>query len=128
MRLTLSPAGRNVLRFESQTSRKKRGAKEPVLPGQPGMQNGDPERDRNRLVRFVHGLAAGNKVVFSVILVSAVLLTAARTLAQFEVGKDQATQLEAALILTAGSGLTTTNDVLPRSYDIIDVRLIHTAS
>jgi hypothetical protein len=68
--------------------------------------------------RLVQWLAAGNAIVFSVIVVSALLVTAARTLAPFEVGKDQATQLEAAQRLVAGRGLTTTSDVPPISFDI----------
>jgi hypothetical protein len=84
------------------------------------MQNENSGTSRNRLVRIAHRLGAGNSVVFSVIVVSALFVTAARTLAPFEVGKDQSTQLEAAQRLSAGSGLTTTNDVLPRSFDIIE--------
>lgn len=80
----------------------------------------DQERGRKRLGCLVQKLGAGNTLVFGVIVVSALLVTAARTLAPFEVGKDQATQLEAAQRLAAGSGLTTTSDVPPSSFDIIE--------
>lgn len=67
--------------------------------------------------RGVHD--AKDSLVFSVIIISALIVIGARTLAPFEVGKDQATQLEAAQRLVAGFGLTTTNDVVPReSFDI----------
>lgn len=84
------------------------------------MESDDHERGGNRRVRLVHWRGAGNPIVFSVIVVSALLVTSARTLAPFEVGKDQATQLEAAERLAAGKGLTTTSDVPPSTFDIIE--------
>jgi hypothetical protein len=54
-----------------------------------------------------------------VIILAALLVVAARTLAPFEVGKDQASQLEAAHNLVEGRGLTTTA-VDSTSPDITD--------
>src|SRR5262245_19744651 len=62
--------------------------------------------------------AAKRNRVFSIIIVSALVLIAARFVAPFEVGKDQSSQLEAAQNLVQGRGLTTTNDVAPASFDI----------
>jgi hypothetical protein len=73
----------------------------------------------NRVVHLIHRLGARNAVVFSVVVASALILTGARTLAPFEVGKDQSGQLEAAQNLVMGKGLTTTNDVPPASHDIM---------
>jgi hypothetical protein len=56
--------------------------------------------------------------VFLLIIISALLVTAARIAAPFEVGKDQASQLEAAQRLVEGKGLTTTNDVPQHSLDV----------
>jgi len=58
-----------------------------------------------------------NRVVLTIMLVSACLVTTARVLAPFQVGKDQASQLEAAENLVAGRGLTTTA-VPSQSFDI----------
>ncbi len=68
---------------------------------------------------LVHRFVTGNKVVFWTVLVSALVIIGARALAPFEVGKDQATQLEAAQRLAHGQGLTTTSDVEAASYDIM---------
>lgn len=58
--------------------------------------------------------------VIRLILLSALLVVAARALAPFEVGKDQASQLEAAQRLVEGRGVTTTNDLQPGSSDITE--------
>jgi hypothetical protein len=52
------------------------------------------------------------------VLVAALLVVAARTIAPFEVGKDQALQLEAAMRLVHGKGLTYTYDTKLAVYDI----------
>jgi hypothetical protein len=63
-------------------------------------------------------LSAAGKQIVRIIMVSALLVTAARILAPLEVGKDQGTQLEAAQRLAHGLSLTTTADILPSSFDI----------
>ncbi len=68
---------------------------------------------RDRLTKFWK-----DRPVVVVILISAVLVTGGRIIAPFEVGKDQATQLEVSLRLVQGLGLTTTNAVPRESYDI----------
>ncbi len=59
-----------------------------------------------------------DKPVVVVIMISAVLLTASRIVGPFEVGKDQATQLEVGERLVRGFGLTTTNATPRESHDI----------
>lgn len=56
--------------------------------------------------------------VFGIFLLSALVITAARILAPFEVGKDQSVQLEAAQRLVHGLGLTTTNQANSPFFDI----------
>jgi hypothetical protein len=73
-----------------------------------------------RISRFVSCIEGGNIIVFSIVMAAALLVTGARVLAPFEVGKDQGSQLEAAQRLVDGLGLTTTNDVPPVSYDIVE--------
>ena len=60
----------------------------------------------------------GDRVVFGVIVCSSLLVTGARIVAPFEVRNDQATQLEAALRLALGQGLTTSDAVPLASSDI----------
>jgi hypothetical protein len=55
-----------------------------------------------------------------VLLTSAAIVVTARMLAPFEVGKDQAAQLEAAQRLADGLGLTTNNGAPPHSFDIAE--------
>jgi hypothetical protein len=69
------------------------------------------------MLRVRHKLGVGNGHVFMLIIVVALLVVAARTVAPFEVGKDQASQLEAAHNLVEGRGLTTT-EVHSPSFDI----------
>jgi hypothetical protein len=63
----------------------------------------------DRLLTFLSVFKSQDRLVFSVMVMSAVLLTAARTVAPFEVKSDQATQLEVAQRLIQGMGITTTN-------------------
>lgn len=56
--------------------------------------------------------------LLALILTSAVIITVARLLAPFEVGKDQALQLEAAIRLADGEGLTSTYFSAPPPADI----------
>lgn len=63
----------------------------------------------DRLMTFLCVFKTQDRLVFSLIVMSAVLLTAARTIAPFEVKSDQATQLEVAQRLVQGMGITTTN-------------------
>ncbi len=58
--------------------------------------------------------------VLRLFLITAFIITIARLLAPFEIGKDQALQLEAAERLTEGRGLTTTYFSAPRSSDITE--------
>ncbi len=74
-------------------------------------------RDFQQLIGRFKTLCKDRAVVV-VILISAVLVTGAQTVAPFEVGKDQATQLEVSRRLVQGFGLTTTNALSPESYDI----------
>jgi hypothetical protein len=82
------------------------------------MQSSLQKRDLSWLLSWAAS-KEGNRTVFHVILLSALIVVGARTLAPFEVGKDQSSQLEAAQNLAGGRGLTTTNDVPPASLDII---------
>ena len=63
----------------------------------------------DRLITFLSVFKSHDRLVFSVIVTSAVLLTAARTIAPFEVKNDQATQMEVAQRIVQGMGITTTN-------------------
>lgn len=63
----------------------------------------------DRLITFLSVFKNEDRLVLTVIVISAVLLTAARTIAPFEVKNDQATQLEVAQRLVQGMGITTTN-------------------
>jgi hypothetical protein len=56
--------------------------------------------------------------VVRIFVLSALVVTVARLLAPFEVGTDQAVQLEAARRLVNGDGLTTTNEAVHHSRDI----------
>ncbi|HET9530558.1 MAG TPA: hypothetical protein VFQ92_09420 [Blastocatellia bacterium] len=68
---------------------------------------------------FIGGyLNGGNSRVFGIFLLSALFITFARVLSPFEIGTDQAVQLEAARRLADGLGLTTTNDAIHGSLDI----------
>lgn len=58
------------------------------------------------------------KLIFKIVLGAALLVIALRLGAPFEVGKDQALQLEAALRLRNGHGLTSTYDTFPLPFDI----------
>jgi hypothetical protein len=69
---------------------------------------------------MIHDLGDYRFAVFRLILISALLVVAARALAPFEVGKDQSSQLEAAQRLVEGRGVTTTNDLQPGSLDITE--------
>ncbi len=60
-----------------------------------------------------------DRSVFWIIVMSAVLLTAARTIAPFEVQHDQAKQLETAQRFARGLGLTTTDATPPASNDVL---------
>lgn len=62
-----------------------------------------------RFMTFLNAFKSHDRLIFSVMVISAVLLTAARTIAPFEVKSDQATQLEVAQRLVQGMGITTTN-------------------
>ena len=70
-----------------------------------------------RAISFVFRQPAGIGVL-SAVLASATLVTIARIAAPFEVGKDQAAQLEAAQRLIDGLGLTTTSNAIPVSPDL----------
>ncbi|MGH9901524.1 MAG: hypothetical protein ACRD68_06875 [Pyrinomonadaceae bacterium] len=73
------------------------------------------------MLRAFYERVGVNRRVFAAVVVSALLIVAARTIAPFEVGKDQASQLEAAQRLSRGLGLTTTNDVPPSAgFDITE--------
>ena len=61
----------------------------------------------------------GNLTVFWILMISALVVIGARVIAPFQVGKDQGSQLEAAIHLADGKGLTTTA-VAPSSYDITE--------
>ncbi len=58
------------------------------------------------------------KRLFAVVVFSALIITGARCLAPFEVGKDQALQLQAAVRLVDGMGLTCTYDMRLPPEDI----------
>jgi hypothetical protein len=73
-----------------------------------------------RLRRIAERLEVVDRRVFQVFLIAAVLLTAARAVAPFEVGKDQSAQLEVALRLVRGYGLTTTETSPRGSFDITE--------
>ncbi|MGH9930238.1 MAG: hypothetical protein ACREA9_13580 [Pyrinomonadaceae bacterium] len=60
-----------------------------------------------------------DRSVFWIIVMSAVLLTAARAIAPFEVQHDQAKQLETAQRFAHGLGLTTTDATSPASNDVL---------
>jgi hypothetical protein len=70
--------------------------------------------------RFVSSLGGNNTRIFGLVMAAAILIVTVRVLGPFEVGKDQASQLEAAQRLVDGRGLTTTNEVPRFSYDIVD--------
>jgi hypothetical protein len=63
------------------------------------------------------GLFDKKNPVFRAMLISAIVITAARIAAPYDVGHDEGQQLEAAHRLAAGLGVTSTNS-LPDSYDI----------
>lgn len=73
----------------------------------------------DRLITFLSVFRINDRLVLSVVVVSAVLLTTARTIAPFEVKSDQATQLEVAQRLVQGLGITTTNAVPYASNDVL---------
>jgi hypothetical protein len=74
-----------------------------------------------RLNVVIHSFNGRDGLVFWVIVVSAVLVTAARIVAPFEIRNDQGTQLEVAQRLVEGHGLTTNNRTPGESYDIATV-------
>lgn len=63
---------------------------------------------KNRMQTFIHPPNNANTVVFRLFLLSATFVVASRILCPFEVGWDQAIQLEAAHRLVQGLGLTST--------------------
>ena len=63
----------------------------------------------DHLMPFLTAFKTQDGLVLRVIVISALLLTAARTIAPFEVRGDQAVQLEVAHRLAQGFGITTTN-------------------
>lgn len=63
-------------------------------------------------------LLAERQRIRRLVLAAALLVVALRLGAPFEVGKDQALQLEAALRLAGGLGLTSTYDTFPLPFDI----------
>ena len=67
--------------------------------------------------RFLQERGVRDPRVFTIIMLVALLVVGARMFAPFQVGKDQASQLEAAENLANGRGLITTA-VGPASYDI----------
>lgn len=73
----------------------------------------------HRPMAFLSVFKSHDRLVFSVVIVSAVLLTAARVIAPFEIRSDQATQLEVAQRFVQGMGITTTNALPPAPGDVV---------
>ena len=72
----------------------------------------------SRFPALFRGLDGKDHRVFGVLVISAMLITGARTIAPFEVGKDQGSQLETAQRFVHGLGLTTTKAAPRDSYNI----------
>jgi hypothetical protein len=89
---------------------------DPEVASEPSSTAGN---DNHRFLRDIVSGGDSNKTrVLSIFLISAIIIILARLLAPFEVGKDQALQLEAAGRLSSGLGLTSTYFTTPHPADI----------
>lgn len=104
-----------VQRLETETYRRE----QTIATSDQKSENYDSRR-RSSLFEVIGIKLGGNTctTVLGIFLLSALAITAARTLAPFEVGKDQSVQLETAQRLANGLGLTTTNQANSPFFDI----------
>lgn len=90
-----------------------------IATSHPKVEDADSRR-KSSLIELISIELGGNNCsrVLVIFLLSALVITAARVLSPFEVGKDQSVQLETAQRLADGLGLTTTNQANSPVFDI----------